>query len=136
MEVISTQGSGPVLGCKVEIEAIKSILATPFEDLKQKKFAEGPYDAETFKNTLITGQKGQVGHLNFLSGITELVFMVKAMDEGVVPFIYGLEEPIDDQLNFVRHGDLKKKNFTKMMKFAMGFGGNMSSVALEKYSHL
>ena len=134
MDVLSPHGSGTNVGNKVEVRGMKSVLGSTLDEIKQDKYRDqDSLDKSKFSNTSISALKGQIGHLNLASGATEAAILIKGMNDNVVPGTYGLKNPIDDDLNFTKQGEHHFKEVNKLVKYVMGFGGNMACLAFEKF---
>jgi len=66
------------------------------------------------------------------AGSVELAFTVQAMLENTVPGTVNLQDPIDKDLNFAKHGKHEKKDIEKVVKISLGFGDNTVALALYK----
>jgi len=74
------------------------------EDLMEGRFAtKDNSDMSKLKHPIISGFKGNIGHLNLASGITEANILLKCMEADITPGIYGLVNPIDEDLTFAMH---------------------------------
>ncbi|MCD8005169.1 MAG: beta-ketoacyl-[acyl-carrier-protein] synthase family protein [Oscillospiraceae bacterium] len=81
----------------------------------------------------VSSSKGAVGHLMGAGGITELIACVKALETGLIPPTVGCEEPDGAcELNIVPAGPPLRAPLRRAMSNALGFGGQNSSVIVEK----
>jgi len=135
--LINAHGSGTAFGNKVESQGIKSVFCTSDEDFEAGKYAEvandEEYEVDRMKHLAITALKAYFGHMNLASGTTETIITLKMMLDNTVAGIYGLQYPMDDTMPLPKEGEFWKREMSKMVKYTMGFGGNMAAIALEKW---
>ena len=75
--------------------------------------------------------KGNLGHSQLCAGAVESVFTIKAMEDGILPYIRNLENPCLEDMNFVMKENLKKELNT-VLKTCFGFGSAACSMVLRK----
>ncbi len=81
----------------------------------------------------VSSTKGAVGHLMGAGGITELIACIKALETGLIPPTVGCEEPDGEcELNVVPAGAPLQAPLRRAMSNALGFGGQNSSIIVEK----
>ncbi len=109
---VNAHGTATPKGDTVEIQAIKDI------------FGDNP--------PLVSSTKGATGHMMGAGGITEVITCVKAIETGVIPPTINLENPDDDEIDFVPN-KAKNASIEYAMSNAFGFGGQNSSIIVGKF---
>lgn len=82
---------------------------------------------------LVSSTKGAVGHLMGAGGVTELIACVKILETGLIPPTVGCDD-LDGSvgLNVVPAGAPLQAPIRRAMSNALGFGGQNSSIIVEK----
>ncbi len=116
VDYINTHGTSTPKGDIIETKAIKSLFG------------------EHASKLAISSTKGSTGHMMGAGGITEAIACVKAVQEGMIPPTLNLEHPDPEcDLDFVPN-TARKQDIQIAMSNAFGFGGQNSSILLQKYS--
>ncbi len=112
---INAHGTSTVLGDRAETLAVRSVFG----------------EAESAPP--ISSTKGATGHLMGAGGITEVIACIQAIREGVLPPTLNLDTP-DPQcaLNHIPNR-AKRAVIRAAMSNTLGFGGQNSSVIVERY---
>jgi len=103
---INAHGTSTVLGDEAETKAIKSV------------FREHAYKLS------ISSTKSQLGHLLGASGGVELVLLMKALNEGVIPPTINYQTPDPEcDLDYTPN-EARSRRFSVAMSNSFGFGGH------------
>lgn len=115
VDYINTHGTSTPKGDIIETKAIKTLFG------------------EHASQLAISSTKGSTGHMMGAGGITETIVCVKAIQEGIVPPTLNLETPDPEcDLDYVPN-TARKQTVNIAMSNAFGFGGQNSSILLQKY---
>ena len=115
IEYINAHGSSTYYNDLHETEAIKTLF---------KDYA---------KELLVSSTKGATGHLLGGTGGLEACFLVKALEEGLIPPTANLEEAGEGlDLNYVPQKALER-DFTFGLSNSFGFGGTNASLVFKKW---
>ena len=90
------------------------------------------YDAisKLFTNIPVVSNKGQIGHSMSSTGIIELIYTIKAMQTGISPGNYNLNNPIGN--NVLLPTSTFECNIQYALKNSFGFGGRNASIVISK----
>ncbi|UWI83321.1 beta-ketoacyl-ACP synthase II [Wolbachia endosymbiont of Howardula sp.] len=107
---INAHGTSTILGDKVEVIAIK------------KLFGDYAY------NIPISSTKSSIGHLLGAAGSVEAIFVILALNSGIIPPTLNLDHPSEDcDLNFVPL-KAQEHNMRYVLSNSFGFGGTNASL--------
>ncbi len=85
-------------------------------------------------NLLVSSTKGSTGHMMGAGGITEVIACVKAIQTGILPPTLNLEQPDPEcNLDYIPN-HARMRTIEVAMSNAFGFGGQNSSILLQRYS--
>jgi malonyl-ACP decarboxylase len=113
VDYINAHGTSTPLGDEVELQAIKRVFH------------------RTLRDTFINSTKGLTGHCLYSAGVVEAVAVIMQMNEGYLHPNANLENPIDEDLNFVRETAISR-DFKIAISNSFGFGGINTSIVLKK----
>lgn len=115
VDYINTHGTSTPKGDIIETKAIKTLFG------------------EHASKLAISSTKGSTGHMMGAGGITETIACVKAIQTGMVPPTLNLNTPDPEcDLDYVPN-TARKQAVNIAMSNAFGFGGQNSSILLQKY---
>ncbi|MGC8741142.1 MAG: beta-ketoacyl-[acyl-carrier-protein] synthase family protein [Candidatus Sumerlaeaceae bacterium] len=102
---------------------------TPLNDRAEAMLIERIFGAE---QPLLSSFKGHIGHLLGASASVELALALLALDAGFIPPTFGLDDPDPEfRVRFVAPSG-ECKQVSKFLKLALGFGGQVAVVAIER----
>ncbi len=110
VDLISAHGTGTTLNDQME------------SDLINRTFHSKPY---------IIALKSWIGHLSAACGAAELAIVLTLIKNGYLPEIRNLENPISDELNFVRKPIETEIKHVLLENF--GFGGQNGALLVKKW---
>ena len=112
---INAHGTSTKVGDIAETKAIKKVFG------------------DKAKDVCVSSTKGATGHLMGAGGIVEVIICVKALNEQLIPPTLNLVEPDEScDLDYVPK-TARKKILNYAMSNAFGFGGQNSSIIVNKY---
>lgn len=102
---------------------------------RQNDPAEARAIADAFgdraRNVAISSTKAATGHMLGAGGVSEFIFSILAMVEGLAPPTLNLEAPIAD-LDFVSGGSARRAIIRRAMSLSYGFGSQIGAVVCAK----
>lgn len=105
--------------------------STPYNDEFETMAAKTVF-GEHAKNLAISSTKSMTGHLLGAAGGLEAIFVVKALDEGIVPPTMNYETPDEKcDLDYVPN-KARKLDVKYAMSNSLGFGGHNASLMFKK----
>jgi len=135
LDLINCHATATVLGDPVEVGALKKLLGTSVEAFNRGDLVDdlSKIDLNLVRKPHLNCLKGHQGHLVGAAGCSEIAVNIKGIVENLALGTANLHNPIDSDLNFIRHGQHVKKEMNRIIKVALGFGANNSCLALEKF---
>jgi len=114
IDYINAHGTSTPLGDRAETLAVKTVFK------------------EHARNVSISSTKSQLGHLLGASGGVELVFCVKALEEGVIPPTINYETPDPHcDLDYTPN-EARQRKISAAMSNSFGFGGHNGSLIVRR----
>ncbi|MCX7625371.1 MAG: beta-ketoacyl-[acyl-carrier-protein] synthase family protein, partial [Candidatus Sumerlaeaceae bacterium] len=111
VEYINAHGTGTPLNDRAEAQLIRKVFGK-----------SAPW---------VSSLKAHIGHLLGASASVELAVSLIALRAGFIPPTFGLDDPDPEcELRFVP-ADGMRQRVRRFMKFSLGFGGHIATVALE-----
>ena len=110
--------------------------STPVGDISEVKAIKEVFGDHAYKLN-ISSTKSMTGHLLGAAGAIELIFCIKALEEGIVPptinHAEGDEDPeIDYNLNFT-FNKAQKRELNAALSNTFGFGGHNACAIVKKF---
>ena len=106
--------------------------STHLNDLTETVAIKGAF-GDDYKNVLVSSTKGNTGHLRGAAGVTEAIFCVKAIEEGIVPPVINYEVADEEcDLNLVVNECLDY-DVKVAMSNSLGFGGHNGSLIFRAF---
>lgn len=119
IDYINAHGTGTLLNDEMEIRAIANFFG---EHEKKRQVA-------------ISSTKSLTGHCLGAAGSVEFAAILLAVDQGIIPATYGLEEIAEEFTGFhIIKGESIRKELKAAMSNSFAFAGHSASILIRKYS--
>ena len=134
---VNSHATSTPAGDRLEAMTLASVFGNPeYQSLDELESREEgveidldhPYDETRLSEISVWAPKGHIGHTFAAAGGIEIVLGLKSMQEGKIPNILNLKNPViqGKGLNFIKDKPIEQQ-INCMVKTSLAFGGNNSS---------
>jgi 3-oxoacyl-[acyl-carrier-protein] synthase II len=106
--------------------------STPVGDVAETEAIKTVFGAEA-KRVAVSSTKSMTGHLLGAAGAAELIFCIKAIEQGIIPPTINLDNPDPNcDLDYVPH-KAREQRVDVAMSNSFGFGGHNATVLVRRF---